>query len=53
MPAQAGQLDRLDDIGSPPASLKTKRSSWEAGEEGLASRSHRWPTMLKWDANGL
>ena len=24
-----------------------KRSSWEAGEAGLASSSHRWPTQSK------
>ena len=24
-----------------------KRSSWEAGEAGLASKSHRWPTQSK------
>ena len=41
------QLDHLDDIGPPPASKMRKRSSWEAGEAGLASSSHRWPTQSK------
>ena len=47
MAAQAGQLDHLDDIGPPPASKMRKESSREAGEAGLASTSHRWPTQSK------